>query len=238
MKAKDLTGLKFNRLTVLEFSGRRRTAGGESKRTWKCECECGNKIVLDGGSLVTGNTTSCGCYDKERRVKHGMHDTRFYDIWSDMKSRCDKPSIPCYERYGGRGISYDPRWSDFLEFKNEMFEGYEDNLTLDRIDPNGDYIKENCRWATKDEQGRNRTMLSTNKTGVTGVRVWIDKKTDTKYFVAEATGSHKRKGKYFSVTKYGEDQAFKLACEFRQKFIEDFNSEGILFSEYHGKEKK
>lgn len=238
MKAKDLTGLVFNRLTVLEFYGKRRTSGGESKRTWKCSCECGNEIVLDGGALVSGNTTSCGCYDKERRIKHGMSGTRFYDIWVDMKARCDNSSCDCYERYGGRGVKYDAKWSNFLKFKEEMFEDYQDHLTLDRIDPNGDYFRENCKWSTMEEQGRNRTMMVTNKTGVTGVRTWFDSKNNTKYFVAEVHTKDKRKSKHFSVVKYGEENAFILACKFRDNLLKEFEEQGIIFSEYHGKEKK
>lgn len=238
MKALDLEGKVFSRLTVIEFAGRRRTSGGESKRTWRCMCKCGNETVVDTGNLVKGMTTSCGCFDKERRIKHGMHDTRFYRIWEDMKSRCDNPNTECFERYGGRGISYVESWKSFENFRDEMFEGYDENLTLDRIDPNGDYCKENCQWATKQEQGRNRTMMTSNKTGVTGVRTWVDRKNGTLYFVAEAQGVGIRKAKHFSTTKYGHDEAFRLACEWREDFIKEFNEEGITFSEYHGKEKE
>ena len=237
-KIRDLTNEIFGRLRVLEFAGRRRTAGGESKRTWLCVCECGNEKVVDTGALTTGNTTSCGCYDKERRLKHGMYQTRFYQIWEDMKSRCNNPNTNCYHSYGGRGIKYDPRWEDFLEFKADVFESYDDNLTLDRIDPNGDYCKENCKWSTKSVQSRNKTKMVTNKTGVTGVREWVDGKSGTLYYVAEAQAFGKRKYKHFSTLKYGKEVAFKLACEFRDNFISEFNNEdSAQFSEYHGKEK-
>lgn len=237
-KARDLTGEKFGRLSVLEFAGRRRTKGGESKRTWMCLCECGTKTTVDAGNLVRGATTSCGCFDKERRIKHGMHDTRFYRIWEDMKRRCDNQETECFDRYGGRGISYEESWRDFVNFKTDMFEQYEDHLTLDRINPNGNYSKGNCQWATKQEQGRNRTMMTTNRTGVTGVREWTDRKNGTLYFVADAQGLGTKKSRHFSTTKYGYDEAFKLACEYREKFIKEFNEDGVTFSEYHGQEKE
>ena len=237
-KARDLTSLVFGRLRVVEFAGRRRTSGGESKRTWLCTCECGKETVVDTGGLVTCNTTSCGCFDKERRIKHGMHNSRFYQVWEDMKQRCNNPKSHCYADYGGRGIKHDPLWSDFLEFKADMYDSYEEHLTLDRVDPNGDYCKENCEWSTKSDQSRNRTMLVTNKTGVTGVREWIDRKSGVLYYVAEAQALGKKRSKHFSTAKYGEEGAFKLACEFRANFISELNDQhGARFSEYHGKEK-
>lgn len=235
MKAIDLTGKKFGRLLVQEFAGSRRTSGGASMRTWSCVCDCGNNYIVDANALRSGNTTSCGCFDKERRIKHGMHKSRIYQTWADMKIRCDNPEHKSYAIYGGRGITYDSKWIQFENFLAEMGESYEDHLTLDRIDPNGNYCKENCQWVTKQEQGRNRTMMVTNKTGVTGVREWIDSHNGTLYFVADAQGAGKKKSRYFSTTKYGYDEAFRLACEYRETFIEEFREEGINFSEFHGK---
>ncbi len=237
MKALDLTGEVFGRLTVLEFAGSRRTSGGISIRTWLCACECGNQTKVDIRALKSGNTQSCGCYFTESHTSHGMHKHRVYTIWADMKNRCDSPNNGSYERYGGRGISYQESWKDFEEFWKDMQEGYSDELTLDRIDPNGNYTKDNCQWSTKDYQGRNRTMMVTNKTGVTGVRTWVDSYNGTLYYVAEAQGLGKKMSKHFSTNKYGVDEAFRLACEFRDKFINDFNESGVTFSEYHGKEK-
>lgn len=237
MKPRDLTGLKFGRLSSVEFAGTRRTEGGASMRTWKFRCDCGNELIADVGAVVSGNTSSCGCMALEVRTKHGMHNDRFYQIWGDMKVRCDVTTNQSYSSYGGRGISYDPLWKDFMKFKEDMYEGYQEDLTLDRIDPNGNYCKENCRWLTKSEQGRNKTMLSTNTTGVTGVRKWVDGHNGNLYYVADAQGNKTKKSRYFSVNKYGEEEAFKLACEWRHKFIKEFNDEGIIFSEHHGKEK-
>lgn len=206
-------------------------------RTWECHCLCGNTTIVDIQALRSGNTTSCGCYDKERRVKHGMHQSRIYRIWGDMKIRCDNPENKSYVTYGGRGITYQSSWSEFENFLEDMQEGYDDNLTLDRINPNGDYSKDNCQWVTKQEQGRNRTMMVNNKTGITGVREWTDRKSGTLYFVAEAQGLGSRKSRHFSTIKYGYEGAFKLACECREVFIKEFNEGGTTFSKYHGKEK-
>lgn len=236
MKARDLTNQKFGRLLAIEFAGSRRTSGGASIRTWECLCDCGEKTVVDAGALLKGNTTSCGCYNKERRIKHGMYETRFYQIWADMKVRCDNPNTQCYPDYGGRGICYDPTWGEFLEFKSDMFESYKDDLTLDRIDPNGNYCKENCKWSTKSDQSRNRTMLITNKTGVTGVREWVDKKNGTLYYVADTQACGEKKSRHFSTAKYGQEGAFRLACEFRNNAVAEFNIEkDARFSEFHGK---
>jgi hypothetical protein len=167
-----------------------------------------------------------------------MYESRIYQIWADMKVRCDNPNHKSYPIYGGRGITYDADWQKFENFLKDMQENYTDDLTLDRVDPNGSYCKENCQWSTKQEQGRNRTMMATNKTGVTGVRTWTDRKTGTLYFVADAQGIGNKKSRHFSTTKYGHGEAFKLACECRDKFIKEFNDSGVTFSEYHGKEKE
>jgi hypothetical protein len=89
-------------------------------------------------------------------TKHGMGNTRIYSIWKNMKRRCDTPTNKSYADYGGRGIIFDPRWAKFEAFYEDMFEGYADNLTLDRKDVNGNYCKENCRWLTIEEQQRGR----------------------------------------------------------------------------------
>lgn len=234
MRVRDYTGEKFGKLTAIEFAGRRKTSGGESKRTWKCACDCGNIITVDASSLSSGNTQSCGCETKART--HGMHKTRIYQIWSDMKIRCRNPDNKFYDRYGGRGISYQESWETFEGFMLDMEEGYEENLTLDRINPNGNYCKENCRWATQTEQCRNKGMNRRNKTGVTGVHEWIDRKNGTLYYVASVKGlDGKLKSKHFSTKKYGIENAFKLATEHRQKLIQELNEQGAGYTEFNGK---
>lgn len=234
-KAIDLTGKRFGRIVVESFSHHSRTKGGMSKRMWKCVCDCGNISYVATGGLTSGNTKSCGCLALEVRTKHGMSDHRIYHIWEDMKHRCDNPNNAQYSDYGGRGISYTREWKDFIVFYEDMREGYDDSLTLDRIDPNGNYSKENCKWSSTKEQGRNRTMPKTNKTGVMGVCKRLDSKTKKPYYAAEIQFGEYKKSKWFSVEKYGEKGAFTLACEARKGMLKYAESIGEGFSENHGK---
>lgn len=142
---KDLTGKKFGRLTVVEF------AESKNGRTyWLCECDCGNKKIVRGAHLKNGDTVSCGCYREEKREefyhrfdgvpRSTLKSERLHRIWSGMKTRCNNPNVKKYERYGARGISVCDEWSEYAPFKTWALEhGYADNLTIDRIDNNGNY---------------------------------------------------------------------------------------------------
>lgn len=236
-KARDLTGQKFGKLTVLEFAGSRRTSGGEAKRTWLCLCDCGENTIVDTGNLVrdSKSTRSCGCFAIETRTTHGMHESRIYQIWGDMKARCDNQDHKSYHRYGGRGISYQNSWKEFSGFVKDMEEGYCENLTLERIDPNKGYFKENCKWTTKTKQARNRTKSGKNKSGVTGVHLWVDRKNGSIYYVASANSlDGKLMNKHYGVNKYGEELAFFLACEHRDIMIQKLNLAGAGYGIKHG----
>lgn len=155
-KITDLTGQKFGRLTVIDLAHTYEM--GRAK--WNCVCECGGKSTPLGHALRHGRTKSCGCLAKEmsriRRLTHGMEKTRQYKIWVGMRNRCRNPKTSYYHIYGGKGITVCKEWESFEKFWEDMKEGYSDELSIDRVDSNGNYCKENCRWATPKEQGKNK----------------------------------------------------------------------------------
>lgn len=140
----NIIGNTYGKLTVLGYAG---------KSNWYCECICGNFKKVRTGHLTGGATKSCGC---NRGDSHGMSKTTEHNIWCNIKQRCYNPNVNNYHNYGGRGITMCDEWKNsFLAFYRDMG-NRPDNLTLEREDNDGDYCKENCKWATRTEQNRNR----------------------------------------------------------------------------------
>lgn len=157
----DLTGHRYGRLTVLRMAPRVKGRGVE----WVCKCDCGKETVVKANSLRQGNTKSCGCLHREilirRNRKHGRaargNKSRLYGIWSRMRQRCSDPGTEDYERYGGRGITVCEEWQDFQAFHDwACANGYRDDFSIERIDNDGDYEPDNCKWIPMERQARNK----------------------------------------------------------------------------------
>lgn len=164
-------GEVYGKLTILEEGPR---SNKDKRQVW-CSCDCGNQnpTLVQVNNIISGNTTSCGCVGIESRKTHGMSNTRTYQIHEGMLRRCNCPQQLGYENYGGRGIKVRERWNPLLggsfeNFFEDMGEA-PDGMSLDRIDFNDDYYKENCRWATNSVQGYNKGLDPNNTSGKSGV---------------------------------------------------------------------
>lgn len=158
----DLTGQKFERLKVISYAG----TDKRGKALWKCECKCGQTVVVSATNLKKGTSKSCGCLRSElssqrildKNLKHGDSRKRLYKIWCGIKRRTQNMKDCNYYKYGERGIEICLEWEDYNNFREwALKNGYKDNLTIDRKDNKKGYTPDNCRWITEKEQNRNTT---------------------------------------------------------------------------------
>ena len=179
MEKENLTNKIFNRWTVLKFYGK---IG--HKNYWLCRCECGTERLVNSTALKSGSSKSCGCLQREivknqkYTVTHGLSKTRLYRIYRHMIERCYSKTCKSYKNYGDRGITVCDEWlADFMNFYNwAINNGYNDNLTIDRIDNNKGYSPDNCRWVTVKEQANNRrtSHLIVYKSQIKTIAQWAE----------------------------------------------------------------
>lgn len=164
-KLLDLKGQKFGSLFVLKKSN----VIKNNNVMWECRCDCGNKALVSSHRLRSGRTKSCGCkkskFTSDRTAgaknygyKHNLRNTKLYAIWATMKQRCFNKMYKDYKYYGGRGITICDEWKDDVKafYDWSMVNGYAEGLTIDRIDNDGDYSPDNCRWTTMKVQRENQ----------------------------------------------------------------------------------
>ena len=157
----DLTGMHFKNFDVIEYAGFFPDKYGHNRQQWKCKCVCGKELILSRSDLTKKQIKSCGCLTKklidEANVTHGLSKTRLYHIWANIKDRCLNSKSSSYKYYGERGITICDEWkNDFIEFRDWALDnGYKEDLSIERINVNGNYEPNNCCWIPLKNQCKN-----------------------------------------------------------------------------------
>ena len=223
-------GEKHGRLTFISEAQQQRPG----VRRVLCKCDCGGVKVVNLYNWKDGHVKSCGCLKREKGGEanrtHGLSGFPAYHNWKNMHARCYDTSHPSYKRYGAKGVKVCKRWHDVRNFIEDMGQNLE-RLTLERENSRLDYSKDNCVWATHYEQSRNRGKEFSNTSGVTGVDSY-SRPSGAKYWRARWVdkGGKQRSSESFDVRKYGEAEAFRLACEAREAALKEHG-----YSDKHGK---
>lgn len=214
-KVVDLTGQRFGRLVVLK----RVNNDNCGKAQWLCQCDCDksgeNLKVVSRSNLKSGNVISCGCFQREwtinNKTTHGLKKKKMYSSWSDMIRRCNDPKHKQYKYYGERGITVCDEWLDVKNFYKDMGdrpEGY----SIERIDVNGNYCKENCCWIPKEKQARNKRNITIleYEGQIAPLATWAEifkikykifrKRYDSGWTIGQILGYEERKGKFYNLS--------------------------------------
>lgn len=198
-KGGQLQGKRFGRLVVSKLDHRREFPSRQKTNIWQCTCDCGNVILVQQSNLTTagGHTESCGCVLVDMKTTHGMNESVEYKVYYSMRSRCLDEKHKAFKNYGGRGIQVE--WDSFESFYEDMGKRPSDKHTVERVDVNGNYSKENCVWPDDSSlQSFNQRLMKNNKSGKTGVFLRGDGR-----WVASI--SFKRKSTYLGLFSSFED---------------------------------
>lgn len=165
-----MIGERYGRLVV--------TAKCLEYTKWECLCDCGTIKEVRRDALIHGRQVSCGCFHKEKTTTHGESKTRLYNVHKSLLQRCTLPSAGAYPQYGAKGITVYPKWADYKTFRDwSLANGYDDTLSIDRIDGRKGYYPDNCRWVSHSVQGRNKSKKSGTSSKYIGVSFRKNRKT-------------------------------------------------------------
>lgn len=210
VRGMDLTGQRFGRWQVI-----RRGENKDNRVAWWCECDCGNTGTIDTRRLVRGMSKSCGCLARDVNTRHGHNKqgnrSPEYTSWHQMKQRCLNPNDKRFHDYGGRGITVCDRWMNFNNFLEDMGKKPSPRHSIDRIDNDGGYEPNNCKWSDDYEQQRNIRIHKNNRTGVKGVS--FDKSRD-KYLAQMMYKGKRVLFKRFDSLKEAEDARKKAELKY------------------------